>query len=575
MPLDFHHVIDSTSGDICIETSLTGKTLMTTPQLNKGSAFTEEERKQFGLMGKLPSTIETLEQQKIRAYQQLSAYESDFQRHIYLNNLHDTNHVLFYALVLEHLEELMPLIYTPHIGVAVQTFSEQFRRPRGLFISYEDRHNLEEILSNRSNPDIKLIVVTDGEAILGIGDQGVGSINIPIGKLMVYTLCAGINPANTLPIMLDIGTQNEAHLNNPLYMGWRHCRIRGQEYDEFIDLFLKAVKKVFPRAFLHWEDLAAEPARKNLAKANQMMCSFNDDIQGTGAAVVATIIAALKSLKQKLREQHIIVFGAGTAGVGIAEQIALYMQHEGLSESESLTRFWLIDKQGLVTEDDPELKKFQKPFARKASEKDQFPRSARGCIDLLEVVKTVKPTILIGCSSVGGAFSQQIIETFALHNENPIILALSNPTSNAEVQPLDALIWTQGKALVATGSPFGQVKYQGRMVKIAQCNNAFIYPGIGLGILASEARSLTNSMLARASEALSDHAPILQHPFGSLLPELKDARKVAKAIAFAVAKQAIEEKIAPFQEEAKLKMKIEELIWDPKYLPLKLKNYGN
>jgi len=381
MPIDFEQHFDSNTHEEWLETSLSGKPLLSIPQLNKGSAFTAEERDAFGLVGKLPPSIESLEQQTVRTYGQFKGYSSDFQQHIFLNNLHDTNHILFYKLVLDHIEEMMPLIYTPHVGTAVKTFSEQYRRSRGLYISYPDRNNIREILKNRSNPNIDLIVVTDGECVLGIGDQGVGAINIPIAKLMVYTLCGGINPLNTLPIMLDVGTNNQEHLNDPLYLGWRNPRLRGKEYDDFMEQFIDTVKELFPQVFLHFEDFCSGPARRNLAFCEDKLCAFNDDIQGTGAVAVATVLAAISSIGTPLNEQRIVIFGAGTAGIGIADQFYQAMRYHGLSEAEAYSRFWLIDRPGLLTDDMPILAPAQRNYARPAIECQDYVRNGNGAID--------------------------------------------------------------------------------------------------------------------------------------------------------------------------------------------------
>ncbi|CAN5443254.1 NAD-dependent malic enzyme [soil metagenome] len=548
-----------------IETSLAGKPLLTTPQLNKGTAFSVEERLIFRLLGKLPPYVESLEQQTQRVLQQYLAYSTDLQRHIYLNNLHDTNQTLFYNLVSQHLDEMMPLIYTPIVGVGVKEYSLQFRRPRGLFIAYPYRDKIEEILDNRTNPNIDLIVVTDGEAILGIGDQGIGGMDIPIAKLMVYTLLGGIDPTHTLPIQLDVGTNNSSLLADPLYLGWRNQRIRGQEYDDFIERFLKAVKIKFPQVFLHWEDLAVGPARSNLQRSRNNLCSFNDDIQGTGAVAVASLLAAVQANGSTLEQQRIIIFGAGTAGTGVADALYTALLQMGVSPSQARQQFWLLDKPGLLHIGLDNLHPAQTPYARQTSELTNWQRNASGSIDLLETIKQIKPTVLFGCSSVANAFHEDAIKQMAKHIPHPIILPLSNPTQNCEATPHDLIRWTDGKALIATGSPFAPVNYHGKIYPIAQCNNAYIFPGIGLGVLASKATQLSDGMLWAASKTLSQFAPILKSAHGALLPGLTEARQVAQEIAIAVAKQAQLEGLSSKTED--MAVAIATMMWQPHYVP--------
>lgn len=563
--LDYNLVQTEQPEEEYITTSLAGKPLLTTPQLNKGTAFSEEERTTFHLLGKLPPYVETLEQQTQRVFQQYSAYSTDLQRRIYLNNLHDTNQTLFYNLVSQHLEEMMPLIYTPIVGVGVKEYSLQFRRPRGLFIAYPYRDKIEEILDNRTNPNIDLIVVTDGEAILGIGDQGIGGIDIPIAKLMVYTLLGGIDPTRTLPIQLDVGTNNATLSADPLYLGWHNERVRGQEYTDFIERFIKAVKKKFPQAFLHWEDLAIGPARNNLQLSEKHLCSFNDDIQGTGAVVVASLMAAIQATGSTLEEQRIVIFGAGTAGTGIADSLYTELLHLGVSPAQARRQFWLVGRAGLLHTDMNHLHAAQFSYARPTTELVNWQRDAANNIDLLEIIKQVKPTILIGSSSVANSFHEAVIKEMAKHTARPIILPLSNPTQNSEATPHDLIHWTDGKALIATGSPFAPVHYRGDTYPIAQCNNAYIFPGLGLGILASQARQLSDGMLSAASKTLSQFAPILRSTHGALLPSLSEARQVAQAIAVAVAKQAQSEGLSDKQED--MALAVAKKMWHPHYVP--------
>lgn len=564
--LDFISVKD-TNGDAWIETSLSGKPLLTTPQLNKGTAFSLAERLDFGLIGKLPARVESLEEQVARAYEQFNAYKDLLKKNIYLNGLHDTNQVLFYKLVSEHLAEMLPVIYTPIVGTAVKQFSREFRQPRGLYISYPEQQYLEQILANRSNPDIDLIVVTDGEGVLGIGDQGVGGMDIPIAKLMVYTLCAGIDPTRTLPIQIDVGTNNQALLDDPFYLGWRHERLKGAAYDEFVERFVNSINSHFPQVFLHWEDFGRENARRNLDRYREKICTFNDDMQGTGVVTLSAILAGVRANQSQLKDQRIVVFGGGTAGTGISDQICQAMEKEGLSLAQARRQFWLLDRFGLLTESYPELTPYQQVYARPNAESRDWQQSD-GHVNLLEVIRQVKPTILIGCSAVAGAFTREVIEEMARHTPRPIILPLSNPTERCEAQPNDIYQWTQGQALIATGSPFADITYQGRQVRFAQCNNALVFPGIGLGLIAAKAKTLSDDGLWTACQALSEFAPINKDPHGPLLPDLSNAREVATHIALAVARQAVAEgaSAATMEELPEL---IKQCQWQPHYVPFK------
>jgi len=566
--LDFKLIKDE-SGEY-IETSIAGKLLLNSAALNKGTAFTENERSVFGLLGKLPAQVETLAEQVRRAYCQFQSYATMLQKHIYLNNLHDKNQVLFYRLISDHLVEMLPCIYTPIVGTAVKEYSREFRQARGLYIAYPYRDKIPEILDNRSHPEIDLIVVTDGEGVLGIGDQGIGGMDIPIAKLMVYTLCAGINPLRTLPILLDVGTDNETLLTDPLYLGLRHARIRGAEYDAFIDQFVTAVQTKFPQVFLHWEDFGRINARRVLDHYKNQLCSFNDDIQGTGAVTLAAVLAAIKAAHSSIEKQRIVIFGAGTAGTGIADQICAAMVRAGLSETQARQRFWLVDRPGLLINNMTDLTSAQLPYAREADEVAKWQVLSPAGINLYDTVKQVQPTILIGCSSQGGAFTQEIIRKMAKHQAHPIIFPLSNPTEHAEATPEHILQWTDGKALVATGSPFDDINFKGRTLKIAQCNNALVFPGLGLGVLAVKAKRLTDQMLWVATQVLAENAPVLQDSHAPVLPLIHDARKMARKIALAVARQAQHEGLAQL-EVTQLEQRIDDLMWQPHYVPLKRK----
>lgn len=568
--LDFTIKTDPATGKKWIETSLQGKLLLTTPQLNKGTAFTQEERHLFGLVGKLPAHKETITDQVNRAYLQYQSYNSPLQKNTFLNQLHDTNQVLFYKLIQHHEAEMLPIIYTPTVGLAVEKFSREFQQPRGLYISYENRHEIAEILNFRSNPDIDLLVVSDGGGVLGIGDQGIGAMLIPIAKLMVYTICGGIDPLNTLPILLDAGTDNEELLNDPYYLGWRHPRITGAAYDEFIELFVQAVKEKFPTTFLHWEDFGRANARRILETYQHTVCSFNDDIQGTGATTLAALLAAVDSTQSRLTDQRIVIFGSGSAGTGVADQICNAMIRQGLSPEEARARFWLLDKPGLLLDNHADLTQEQVPYARKAQE-ITWREGDLASIQLLEVIHQVKPTVLIGSSARGGAFTEEVVKAMASYTPQPIIFPLSNPTEKAEATPADLLAWTNGQAKIATGSPFAPVLYQGETRRIAQCNNALVFPGIGLGVIAVKAKEVTDNMLWAACTALNKCAPIHQNLTAPLLPSLENAQKSAREIAIAVANQARRDGVAMDNTEVAVETLVDNRLWQPEYLPFKLK----
>ena len=567
--LDFKVIRDEQTGELFTETSICGKLLLTTPQLNKGTAFTHDERQAFGLLGKLPNRVETLDEQVKRAYIQYASYTSRLQQNIYLNNLHDKNQIVFYKLVSRHLEEMLPTIYTPIVGTAVKHFSREYRQPRGLYIAHSDQHQLDEIINNRSNPEIDLIVVTDGEGVLGIGDQGIGGMEIPVAKLMVYSLCGGINPTRTLPIFLDVGTNNQELLDDPMYLGCRHPRIHDKPYDTFIHAFVKSISDHFPNAFLHWEDFGRGNARRILDQFQDELCTFNDDIQGTGAVTLSALLAACDINGLSLENHHILVFGAGSAGTGISDQIVDAMVRCGLTEKEAYQHFWLVDRQGLLIENDPSLTDAQKPFARREKDIVNWSMHEKKTPSLTDTIRHVKPTILIGCSAQPGAFSQDIIETMCAHCDRPIIFPLSNPDEKCEAQPADILTWSNGKALIATGTAFPAIEYQNRLVQIAQCNNALVFPGIGLGILAVGAKRLSKAMIWAASETLSQFSPSKKDSFLPLLPSLDDAQLVAKHIAVAVARCAIETGLAQCNQDKDLTALINARFWEPRYLPFK------
>ncbi|EEL56641.1 NAD-dependent malic enzyme [Bacillus cereus] len=552
-----------------LETTLRGAEVLSTPLLNKGVAFTQNEREELGLKGLLPPAVLTLEEQARRAYEQFSSQPDDLLKNVYLTALHDRNEVLFYRILTDHLREMLPIVYTPTVGVAIQRYSHEYRKPRGVYLSINDPLGIEEAFTNigATAENIDLVVVTDGEGILGIGDWGVGGINIAIGKLAVYTAAVGIDPSRVLPVILDVGTNREELLNNPFYIGNRHPRITGEAYDEFIDTFVQAVNKQFPKALLHWEDFSSRNARKILDKYRHDVCTFNDDIQGTGAVSLAAVLSAVKASGVPLSEHRVVVFGAGTAGIGIADQVRDAMVRVGVSEEESYKRFWCIDRNGLVTDNMEDLLDFQIPYARKEAEVSEWKQN--DVIGLAEVVKHVKPTILIGTSTVAGAFKEEIIKEMASHVERPIILPMSNPTPLAEAKPADLIEWTEGRALVATGSPFEPVTYNGVTYVIGQSNNALIFPGLGLGTIVVRASVMTDGMFVAAAEAVASMVDTSQ-PGAPILPEVEELRNISEMVAIEVAKVAVAEGVARVNlSDNDIKMAVKEAMWKPEYRQIK------
>lgn len=544
-----------------------GHLLIEDPLLNKGTAFSEEERSQFGLVGLLPPHIDTLEEQVERSYEAFCDFQNDIDKHIFLRQLQDENETLYYRLLLEHITEMMPIVYTPVVGLACERFSHIYRRPRGIFISYPERDQMDEILENIER-DIEVIVVTDGERILGLGDQGAGGMGIPIGKLSLYTLCGGIDPAKTLPILLDLGTNNEERLEDPRYVGWREHRIKGAEYDAFIDQFVQAVKKRFPDVLLQWEDFASVDAERILDKYRDELCTFNDDIQGTAAVTTGTILAAIEAAGGKLTDQNIVMLGAGSAGVGICLQLKQAMLQSGLSEDEAKARFYVIDRDGLLHSGRNDLDELHQLLAQSPENLQGWDCDVSGAISFADVVRNAKPGVLVGATGQTGAFTEEIIREMASHEEHPVIFPLSNPTSRAEATPEDLLKWTDGKAVIATGSPFDPVEYNRVTHVIAQCNNSYIFPAMGLGIRASRARRVTDSMFMAAAFALKEASPALKDPTASLLPSLTIIRDVGRSIARAVAQAAIDAEVADSMTAEEIDQRIEETMWKPEYKSL-------
>ena len=542
-----------------------GMDLLNRQGLNKGTAYTEDERRKLGLHGLLPPHVETLDEQVVRAYGAYQRKDDDLERHIYLRALQDTNEVLFYRLLLDHIEEMTPIVYTPTVALACEQFSHIYRRPRGVFISYPLRDSIPQLLLNRPNKDVDVIVVTDGERILGIGDQGAGGLGIPIGKLSLYTLIGGISPERTLPVVLDVGTNNAERLKDPEYLGWRHERIAGQAYFDFVDQFVQAVKDEMPETCLQWEDFATPHARPILNRYRDQLLTFNDDIQGTSAVALGAILAAVKVTGKSLKEQQIVMLGAGSAGIGVADGLRAAMRSEGMSEQEALSRFWVIDKDGLLHSGRHNLTSEQAVYAQPESRVSGWPRTSNGHVGLADVIGQINATVLIGLSTVGGAFSEPLVRQMARKVERPIIFPLSNPTSRSEASAEDLILWTDGRALVASGSPFAPVSHGGRRIPIAQCNNIYIFPAIGLGVVASGARRVTEPMMLEAARTLAVNSPALKDPLAPLLPPLRELRKVAAEIAVNVGIQAQKDGVAPTIDEDELRQRVLKVQWRPSY----------
>ncbi|MDM5337124.1 NAD-dependent malic enzyme [Fictibacillus enclensis] len=548
-----------------LKTTLKGKEVLSNPFINKGVAFTKQERETLGLQGLLPSQVLNLDEQAKRAYEQFSAQTSNIRKNGLLYDLYNRNVVLFYRLLQDHLSEMLPIIYTPTVGEAIQKYSHEYRRPGGLYLSIDDLEGMDQAFKNLNlaGSGVDLIVVTDSESILGIGDQGVGGINIAIGKLAVYTAAAGIDPSRVLPVVLDVGTNNQALIEDPLYIGNKFSRVRGKRYDEFIDAFVEKATTFFPDVLLHWEDLGNVNARNIIDKYGDQILTFNDDIQGTGAVTLAAIMSALQVTEVPLKDQRVLVFGPGAAGIGNADQIVETMTLEGLSEQEAYDRFWAVDYRGLLTDDIEDVFKFQQPYTRKAEEVKNWERNEEGIIPLLEVIKQVKPTILIGTSGQAGAFSEEVVKEMAKHVERPIIMPMSNPTPLAEATPEDLITWTNGKALIATGSPFQPVDYEGVSYEIGQSNNAFVFPGLGLGAIVAKAKVISKGMLAAAANAVAGMSDS-STPGASLLPSIDQLHEVSKAVAIEVAKTAIAEGIAS-ANISDIEQAVSEAMWKPEY----------
>jgi malate dehydrogenase (oxaloacetate-decarboxylating) len=558
-------------GTIYIETDLKGIQLLQSAQLNKGTAFSDHEREKFSLKGLLPPVVETIEDQLQRAYRQYSSQPDDLQKNIFLNNLYNTNETLFFKLISEHIEEMIPIIYTPTAGLAIQHYSNEFRNPQGVYIAYPDQNHVDEILDNLNNQNIDLIVLTDSEQILGIGDQGANGIGISVAKIIVYALCAGIDPRRMLPVMIDVGTNNSKLLEDPLYIGWRHSRIRGADYDQFVEKVVRSIKRKFPGVFLQWEDFGKEKARYNLKCYQNKICTFNDDIQGTGAVAMAALLNASKLTDTSLSDHRMVIFGAGTAGCGIADRMTEWMVKEGMKPNDATSRLWLMDRHGLVMENRQNLDYFKSPYARSPDEIQTWVIEDEPT-SLLDVVRNVKPTILIGTSAVYGAFTQEVVTTMAAAVKHPIIFPLSNPPSRAEATPENVLLWTEGRALIATGSTHPDVTFNGKTVPITQCNNALIFPGLGLGVISAHAKRMTSGMIDASIVELSRSVELGDN-HSRLLPAVSKLQEVSKKIAAAVVKKAISDGVARMYHEKDAYKLVEENVWTPTYIPYQTKEF--
>ncbi|MDR3426530.1 NAD-dependent malic enzyme [Silvimonas sp.] len=547
----------------------TGVNVLTDPLLNKGTAFTLEERDTFQLHGLLPPSVQTLEEQVMRRHDALRALSTDLDRYVMLRELQDSNETLFYALLTQHIEELLPLIYTPTVGAGCRQFSHLYRRPRGLFLSYPHKHLIRDILAHPRFDKVEVIVVTDGERILGLGDQGAGGMGIPIGKLALYSGCGGLHPATTLPITLDVGTDNKDCLSDPLYVGWRHQRIRGQEYDDFIEAFVEAVTERWPHVLLQWEDFAKHNASRLLERYRDRLCTFNDDVQGTAAVATGTLLSAINVTGTPLTQQRVAVLGAGSAGCGISALIHRAMVEAGLSAEEASSRFYLVDRHGLMVEgkvDTTTLEPFQRRFVQPGAAIAGWQLNSDGTAGLMEVMKNARPTVLIGVSGQAGAFSEAIVREMAQHCARPVIFPLSNPTSSCEATPADLLRWTDGRAILGTGSPFPAVERNGQMFKIDQTNNSYIFPGLGLAAIALKIPSLSDSLFMAAAKALASISPARSNPSANLLPPVSMLRHVSYTIALAVGLQAyheglLQDRVAIDEIEPLIRAKI----WAPRY----------
>ena len=548
-------------------TRLTGRELLSNPRFNKGTAFTEAERDAFDLHGLLPPHVGTLEDQRERRLRVLESRPTAFGKYSNMRDLQDNNETLFYSLITHNVEQLLPIVYTPAVGEGCQRFSEIWRKPRGLFLSYPNKDRIEQILANPDYDNVRCIVVSDGERILGLGDQGTGGMGIPIGKMALYTALGGIPPEDCLPILLDVGTDNEERLNDPIYIGWNHKRIRGEEYAEFIETFVSAVQRRWPHILLQWEDFAGDNASHLLAHYRDKLCTFNDDIQGTAAVTTATLFSAVHATGVPLREQVIAMYGSGSAGVGIIELLVAAMKEEGLTDEQARKRVYAFNRYGLIVEGGKGVRAIQKHLARKPEDVANWKLSDphAEAISLADTVANAGITVLVGVSAKPGSFTEEIVRTVARNAKRPVIFPLSNPTSQAEATPADLYKWTEGRAIVGTGSPFPPVEWDGKQIRTSQVNNSYIFPGLALGILVSQSRRVTDGMIMASAKALASLSPARHDKNAPLLPPLTDCRKVSLVVAEEVIKQAIAEGVADPMEN--IAEQIRDYVWEPEYIP--------
>ena len=548
-----------------VRTALSGYELLNDPLLNKGTAFTEAERDAFELHGLLPPHVATLDYQVQRRLDAFRKLGSDIQKYVFLRGLQDSNETLFYALLTQNIEEMMPIVYTPTVGLGCQQFSSIFRKPRGLFLSYPHKGDIRRILGNPRFDGVEAIVVSDGERILGLGDQGAGGMGIPIGKLSLYTACAGLHPATTLPIILDVGTDSREHLDDPQYIGWQHERMRGDAYDAFIATFVDAVRERWPHVLLHWEDFAIGNANRLLARYRDSLCTFNDDIQGTAAIAVGTLLSAINVTGTPLREQRIAVFGAGSAGTGICALLLRAMVDAGVAEAEARSRFYLVDRDGLLVDTMTGLQPFQTPFAQQRAALSSWTLASPDRIGLGDVVINARPTVLIGTSGQPHAFHEAVVRAMADRVRRPVIFPLSNPTERAEATPQELFEWTEGRAVIGTGSPFPPIERDGHALRVDQTNNAYVYPGIGLGAIAAKAHRISDGMFLAAARTIAEMSPAKHDPQANLLPPLVRSRELSFHVAMAVAKQAQADGLADITSNETLAAAIKAKMWDPVY----------
>jgi len=550
-----------------VETALSGYELLNDPLLNKGTAFTEAERDAFDLHGLLPPHVAELDYQVKRRLDAFRGLPSDIERYVFLRGLQDSNETLFYALLTRNIEEMMPIVYTPTVGLGCQLFSHIFRKPRGLFLSVPHKDAIRRILFHARYDRVEAIVVSDGERILGLGDQGAGGMGIPIGKLSLYTACAGLHPATTLPILLDVGTDNREHLRDPLYIGWQHERVHGADYDDFVSIFVDAVRERWPHVLLHWEDFAIGNSNRLLSRYRDRLCTFNDDIQGTAAIAVGTLLGAINVTGVPLSEQRVAVLGAGSAGTGICALLLRAMIDAGMTEKRARACFYLVDRPGLLIEGTPGLQPFQADFAQSHDRVAGWTLEAPDRIGLADVVSNAHPTVLIGTSGQAHGFAESVVRTMAKYVRRPAIFPLSNPTDRSEANPADLDAWTEGRAVVATGSPFPPIKRNGKEFRIDQNNNAYVYPGIGLGAIAVRARRISDAMFLAAAKAIAELSPAKRDPQANLLAPLVDIRKLSFHVALAVARQAQADGFADALSEQETAAAIKAKMWEPVYAP--------